>query len=67
MPAPTFELRREWLNNVDDVAERWQIEGGTMFLMSRPRIAVSGGSSSSATARTSHFRGRRRRARRQLS
>jgi hypothetical protein len=31
MAKLTYELRRECLNNVDDVAGRWQIEGGTAF------------------------------------
>ena len=35
MPALTYELRRECLNNVDDVAGRWQIEGGTVFQRNR--------------------------------
>jgi hypothetical protein len=29
--ALTYELVRECLNNVDDVAGRWQIEGGKVF------------------------------------
>lgn len=31
MAAVTYELVRECLNNVDDVAGRWQIEGGKVF------------------------------------
>ena len=31
MPALTYELRRECLNNVEDVAGRWQIEGGKVL------------------------------------
>jgi hypothetical protein len=29
--ALTYELVRECLNNVDDIAGRWQIEGGKVF------------------------------------
>jgi hypothetical protein len=29
--AQTYELLRECLNNVEDVAGRWQIEGGQVF------------------------------------
>ena len=35
MPVLTYELRRECLNNVEDVAGRWQIEGGTVFQRNR--------------------------------
>ena len=31
MAAITYELIRECLNNVEDVAQRWQIEGGQVF------------------------------------
>jgi hypothetical protein len=31
MAKLTYELVRECLNNVDDVAGRWQIEGGKVF------------------------------------
>jgi hypothetical protein len=31
MAALTYELIRECLNNVEDVAGRWQIEGGQVF------------------------------------
>ena len=31
MTAVTYELIRECLNNVEDVAQRWQIEGGQVF------------------------------------
>ena len=31
MAALTYELRRECLNNAEDVAGRWQIEGGKVF------------------------------------
>ena len=31
MAAVAYELIRECLNNVEDVAQRWQIEGGQVF------------------------------------
>ena len=31
MAALTFELVRECLNNVEDVAGRWQVEGGKVL------------------------------------
>jgi hypothetical protein len=36
--ALTLELVRECLNNVDDVAGRWQIEGGQVFDVDKKQI-----------------------------
>jgi hypothetical protein len=37
--ALTFDLVRECLNNVDDVAGLWQIEGGTVLDVDKKQVA----------------------------